>query len=149
MWRVSAPPPGFARTVRRLQVERFSENTIVYAYEFFDPLPRYVPWIIGGFVVLVAAVSGIVAAATRGKGRVIALGMVGAAALVEVVLTRAGGALAYRLQGGPGPSLPGDAAQMGGLLLAIFVVVPALLIVAIRWNVRRNGGADDERAPHP
>lgn len=137
MWRVSAPPPSFTQTVRRVQLERFSENLIAYAYEFFDPLPEYSRWIVGGFALLVAAVLATVASVTRGRGRLIGCGIVGAAALLEVMLTRAGRVLVHQLQGDPGFSLQRDAAQIGGLLLVIFGVVPALLVVAIRWNARR------------
>lgn len=138
MWRVSAPPPSFTETVRRVQLERFSENLIASAYEFFDPLPEHSRWIIGGFALLVAAILATIASVTRGRGRLIGCGMVGTAALIEVVLTRAGRVLVHRLQSDPGFSLHRDAAQIGGLLLVIFGVVPALLVVAIRWNARRN-----------
>jgi len=138
MWRTSAPPASFTHTVRRVQLERFSENLIACAYEFFHPPPEYRPWIIGGFAVLAAVLLAAVAAATRGTGRLIGCGIVGAAALIEVMLTRAGRVLIHQLQSDPGVSLHRNAAQIGVLLLVIFGVVPVLLVVVIRWNARRN-----------
>lgn len=136
MWRVSDPPRAFTRTVRRVQFERFSENTIGFSYGFFQPDPGHRASIWWGAVLLAGFAA--IAWVTGGRRRWIGVGMVGAAAFADVLLTLAGGALVLRLQDEPDFPRPIHGAQIGGLLLAVLVVVPALLAFALRWNARRN-----------